>query len=93
MCIILQNIGPPWILYNLAGLFWRVSGNPLNSIECIRRALNSVPHDLRDVPTVNLASVLYKVGRVKDAIKVMKDALTINYFEVFKRYNIADIKF
>lgn len=76
-----NNIGPPWILYNLAGLFWRVSGNPLNSIECIRRALNSVPHDLRDVPTVNLASVLYKVGRVKDAIKVMKDALTINYFE------------
>ncbi|ESN97218.1 hypothetical protein HELRODRAFT_193306 [Helobdella robusta] len=76
-----ENIGPSWLLYNMAGLFWRVMGNPLNSIECIRYALHQAPNNFRDVSIVNLANVLYRIGRVKDAVKVMKDALAINKYE------------
>uniref|UniRef100_A0A0B7BGE5 Tetratricopeptide repeat protein 17 n=1 Tax=Arion vulgaris TaxID=1028688 RepID=A0A0B7BGE5_9EUPU len=73
-----QNIGPQWILYNLAGLYWRIIGNNYHGIECIRRAIYLSPVQYRDVPLVNLANILYRYGRYDDAIIIMKDALDIN---------------
>ena len=36
----------------------------------------------RDVPLVNLANILYKWGRVEEAITVAREALDINDLEV-----------
>ncbi|XP_064604076.1 tetratricopeptide repeat protein 17-like isoform X2 [Liolophura sinensis] len=76
-----QNIGPSWVLFNLAGLYWRVAGNGFQGVECIRRALHTVPEQYRDVPLVNLANVLYRWGRHDDAVVVMQEALRINDLE------------
>lgn len=84
-----QNIGPSWVLFNLAGLYWRVAGNGFQGVECIRRALHTVPEQYRDVPLVNLANVLYRWGRHDDAVVVMQEALKINDLEV-SQYRVAE---
>jgi tetratricopeptide (TPR) repeat protein len=70
------------VLYNLAALYWRIVGNSVNGLECARRALYFAPDQYRDVPLLNLANILYRVGRVDDAIVLMKEALAVNDFEV-----------
>ena len=70
------------MLYNLAALYWRVIGSSPNGIECIRQSLHLAPIEYRDIPLVNLANILYKWGRVDDAITVMHEALFVNDFEV-----------
>jgi len=29
-----------WVLYNLAGLFWRVNGENIHALECLRRGMD-----------------------------------------------------
>ena len=82
--IFYQSLSPSWILFNLAGLYWRILGNTYHGIECVRRALYTVPEQYRDVPLVNLANMLYKLGRYDDAIHIVKDALAISNVEVRK---------
>lgn len=79
-----QKIGPGWVLYNLAGLYWRIIGNNYQGVECIRRSLYLVPEEYKDVPLVNLANILYRWGRFEDAVTVMRDALAVNDLEVQK---------
>ncbi|CAL1533702.1 unnamed protein product [Lymnaea stagnalis] len=73
-----QTIGAQWILYNLAGLYWRIIGNNYHGIECIRRSIYLCPPQYKDVPLVNLANILYRYGRYDDAIIIMRDALDVN---------------
>lgn len=75
------------MLYNLAGLYWRIIGNNYQGVECIRRSLYLVPEEYKDVPLVNLANILYRWGRVEDAVTVMRDALDVNDLEV--QYQIS----
>eukprot|EP00106_Octopus_bimaculoides_P009784 XP_014777226.1 PREDICTED: tetratricopeptide repeat protein 17-like [Octopus bimaculoides] len=86
-----QSISPNWILFNLAGLYWRILGNAFYGIECIRRALYTVPELYRDVPLINLGSILYRVGRYDDAIVVIKDALMINSVEPLTNYFLGNL--
>ena len=51
-------------------------------MECLRRALHLCPPEYRDVPLNNLANILYRWGRIDDALVIMKDALNISDFEV-----------
>ncbi len=66
----------------MAGLYWRVIGNNYHGIECIRRSLYYAPEEYKDVPLVNLANILYKWGRVDDAVVIMREAVNINAYEV-----------
>lgn len=66
----------------MAGLYWRVIGNNYHGIECIRRSLYHVPPKYKDVPLVNMANILYRWGRFDDAIKLMKEAISVNDAEV-----------
>ncbi|KAK2174533.1 hypothetical protein NP493_797g01042 [Ridgeia piscesae] len=86
-----QKIGPSWILYNLAGLYWRILGNNYHGIECIRRSLYFAPDCYKDVPLVNLANILYKWGRVDDAITVMRDAITVNPLEPESHFFLGNL--
>ncbi|KAK3594378.1 hypothetical protein CHS0354_032887 [Potamilus streckersoni] len=81
-----KTVGPAWILYNLAGLYWRIMGNNYHAIECVRSSLHSVPEEFKDVPLLNLANILYRWGRYEDAMIVMKDALAVNSFEPTTQY-------
>lgn len=77
-----QKIGPSWVLCNLAAVYWRIVGNTAHAIECVRHALHHAPDSYRDVPLLNLANILYKLGRFDDAVTTMKDALSVNQLEV-----------
>ena len=80
--MLLQHIEPSWILYNLAGMYWRIIGNNYHAIECIRRSIHLVPPEYRDVPLVNIANIFYKYGRFEDAVTVLREALAVNTWEV-----------
>ena len=87
-----QKVGPSWVLYNLAGLYWRIMGNSYHGVECIRRSLYFAPDEYRDVPLVNLANILYKWGRLDDAILVAREAVEISELEASaKRYKCCDM--
>ncbi|XP_033752791.1 tetratricopeptide repeat protein 17-like [Pecten maximus] len=86
-----KNVGPKWILYNLAGMYWRIIGNNYHGIECIRRSLVYVPDKYKDVPLVNLANILYRWGRYDDAVKVMRDALNISDIEPASHFFFGNV--
>lgn len=79
---VFQNIGPKWILFNLAGLYWRIIGNNYHGIECFRRAIYTAPDKYSDVPETNLANILYRWGRYDDALRVALYAKSLNEYEV-----------
>ena len=77
-----QNGGAKWVLYNLAGLYWRIIGNNYHAIECFRRAIYTAPDDVQDVPEINLANVLYRWGRFEDAKTLIRESMKLNKYEV-----------
>ena len=78
LSISFQNIGPKWIVYVLAGTYWRIFGNPQNGINCFKWALSTVPSKHEDVVLTNLAGLLYKSGAIDDALALMKMAYKVN---------------
>ena len=111
-----KKVGPKWVVYNLAALYWRAVGNLWNGIECLRALLGSNddilgqttnmhedaghdytvgdapedPDEYEDIDDVlhtdialgNLASVLYAVGNVDDALIVAKRAAELAQYDV-----------
>lgn len=78
----LQGVGPQWLLYNLAGLYWRVHGNLYNGVECLRRAVATAPDEWKDVPLVNTAALLYTAGHIDDALTLTLQAMQVADHEV-----------
>ena len=74
--------GPTWVLFNLAGLYWRIVGNPRQAIECHRRAIHMCPRIHRDVGFVGLSNTLRRLGKLDDAVKTTRAALDVNFDEV-----------
>ncbi|XP_077967043.1 tetratricopeptide repeat protein 17-like isoform X2 [Styela clava] len=70
-----------WLLYNFAGLYFRVQGDNLKAVECIRRAAHRTPAEQYDIPLVNLANIMYRLGKVNDALTLLIEALGINQTE------------
>nr|XP_008192506.1 PREDICTED: tetratricopeptide repeat protein 17 isoform X1 [Tribolium castaneum] len=64
-----------WVHYNLGALFWRMKGNGPKAVDCSRRALHYVPTIYRDIPLHNLAGILHKAGRSKEATLMLHTAL------------------
>ena len=74
----LQNLAPKWIVYLLAGTYWRIWGHPKNGIDCYRNSLSRVPDEYKDVVLTNLASLIYKSGGIDDALLIMKDVVSLH---------------
>ena len=72
------------MLFNIAGLYWRIIGNNYHGIECFRRAIYTAPEKYADVPEVNLANILYRWGRYDDAHRLLGFAASLNKYEVPK---------
>ena len=49
-----------WVLYNLAGFYWRMKGDLNQATECLRRALHFSPEIYKDVALVSLANILHR---------------------------------
>ncbi|XP_052798048.1 tetratricopeptide repeat protein 17-like isoform X3 [Mya arenaria] len=87
-----QNSGPKWILFNLAGLYWRIIGNNYHAIECFRRSIYTSPIEVQDVSEVNLANVLYRWGRYEDARVLVIEALRRNEYEPASNFLLGNIE-
>ncbi|KAG0697185.1 Tetratricopeptide repeat protein 17 [Chionoecetes opilio] len=85
------GVGPQWLLYNLAGLYWRVHGNLYNGIECLRRAVATAPEEWRDVPLVNLAALLYTAGHIDDALTLTLQAMSVADHEPETNFLLANL--
>ena len=77
--------GPTWVLFNLAGLYWRIVGNPRQAIECHRRAIHVCPHIHRNVGFVGLSNTLRRLGKLDEAVKATRATLDVNFDEVCLR--------
>ncbi|XP_077994523.1 tetratricopeptide repeat protein 17-like [Glandiceps talaboti] len=85
-----QNNKSKWILYNLAGLYWRVIGNNYHGIECLRRAVHFTPDDYLDIIYVNMANIMQRVGNHKDASLLLKKALRVNNKEAVTHFTFGN---
>ncbi|KAK4302085.1 hypothetical protein Pmani_025813 [Petrolisthes manimaculis] len=86
-----KGVGPQWLLYNLAGLYWRVHGNLYNGVECLRRAVASAPQEWRDVPLVNVAALLYTAGHIDDALTLTLQAMQVADHEPETNFLLANL--
>ena len=73
-----KNVGPKWVVYVLAGTFWRIFGSPQEGLQCYKWALSTVPKQYEDVVLTNLAGLFYKSGSLDDAYKLLKEAHAID---------------
>ncbi|XP_065199397.1 tetratricopeptide repeat protein 17-like isoform X1 [Sycon ciliatum] len=64
-----------WALFHIAGLFFRVVGNPFHALECMRRAVHFAPFVARDVPLLGMAEILHRTGQMADAVVLLRAAL------------------
>ncbi|XP_013405857.1 uncharacterized protein LOC106170523, partial [Lingula anatina] len=87
----LKKNGTSWVLGNLAALYWRVEGNAKHAVNCLRMALNTAPRDMRDISLLSMANVLYKSGRLNDAIVVINMALETSPRIVVIHFTLANI--
>ncbi|CAI2353072.1 unnamed protein product [Caenorhabditis sp. 36 PRJEB53466] len=65
--LIKHNIGPKWVSMNLAGLYWRVQGNPHQAAKCLLGAFLDKPEE-SFIAIVQLTQVMLRTTRmVNDA--------------------------
>lgn len=73
-----KRVSPQWIVYVLAGTYWRIFGQPQNGLDCFKWALKVVPSQYEDLVLTNLAGLLYKSGALDDALELMTKAYQQN---------------
>jgi len=80
-----------WILSTAAALYWRVKGNAVKAINCVRHSLFHAPNDMRDIPLISLANILHRSGLYNDAIIAANMALEISPSFVVSHFTMANI--
>ncbi|XP_014664880.1 PREDICTED: tetratricopeptide repeat protein 17-like [Priapulus caudatus] len=85
-----QELGAPWLLYNLAGLYWHAAGDGRQSAACYQRSVRLVPNHYADVPYTNMAALtLRAVARPPSpnmAAKLLSVSLAVNPYEPVTNY-------
>ena len=80
-----------WALSTAASLYWRVKGDHVNTVNCIRHALAHAPNQHRDTALISLANVYHRSGLYNDAIIVTNLALEISPQYVVSHFTMAII--
>lgn len=80
-----------WILSTAAALYWRVQGNAVEALNCIRHSLYFAPNDMRDIPLISLANVMHRSGLYNDAVIAANMALEISPTFVVSHFTLGNI--
>ena len=72
-----RDTWPAWLLHVLAGSYWRILGHTGSSVTCYGLALAEVPTQYKDLVLTNLGSLLYRLGHVDAAMKLLQESLAI----------------
>jgi len=67
---------PEWLLNQAAANYWRVVGNPAASTDCFLLALEA-PVAYRDLVLTNMAALVYRLGHVDLALKMVLESIAI----------------
>uniref|UniRef100_A0A914XPD7 Tetratricopeptide repeat protein 17 n=1 Tax=Plectus sambesii TaxID=2011161 RepID=A0A914XPD7_9BILA len=86
-----QDGGVHWTLTTVAALYWRVKGDALNAIKCLRHSLNNAPADMRDLALVSMANVYHQAGMLHSALIAGGAALQQSPKFVVIHFTIANI--
>uniref|UniRef100_A0A915LRZ6 Anaphase-promoting complex subunit 5 n=1 Tax=Meloidogyne javanica TaxID=6303 RepID=A0A915LRZ6_MELJA len=63
-----------FVLGTISSLYWRIKGDPLNSIKCLRHSLYNSPNEFIDVPLVSLANIYHQAGFLHSALYTLGKA-------------------
>ncbi|XP_063724543.1 tetratricopeptide repeat protein 17-like isoform X2 [Symsagittifera roscoffensis] len=63
-----KQLEPAWAIMNYASLYWRVTGHPLNALQCLNYAYATSPKQFRDIIMSNVMNVLYRAERSEDVL-------------------------
>jgi len=81
-----------WSSYNLAALYWRMKGDPYETIECLRRALFfGNTEESQTVSLVNLGNVLHQSLRSEDAAEILELAARRDPKNVVIHYTLGNV--
>merc|ERR1719495_89628 len=80
-----------WVLSTAAALYWRVKGNAVKAINCVRHSLLHAPNNMRDIPLISLANILHRSGLYNDALIAANMALEISPTFVVSHFTMANI--
>ncbi|VDP19021.1 unnamed protein product [Onchocerca flexuosa] len=83
--------GVHWSLSTASALYWRVKGDAVNALKCLRQSLNSAPPDMRDVALVSMANIYQQAGLLHSALITGGFALKISPKLVAIHFTLANI--
>uniref|UniRef100_A0A7E4UUI2 TPR_REGION domain-containing protein n=1 Tax=Panagrellus redivivus TaxID=6233 RepID=A0A7E4UUI2_PANRE len=87
------NIGPKWMLYNLAAAYWRFMGNIKEAAICLKGALAANVHN--DIALNQLAQLTVRLGPeyIPAAKKIAEEAIKIDPDEPVSHYTLGFLNF
>ncbi|XP_053473026.1 tetratricopeptide repeat protein 17 [Ictalurus furcatus] len=88
---VLEKNQTSWVLSSMAALYWRVKGQGKKAIDCLRQALNSAPHHMKDVPLISLANIFQNARLWEDALTVARMAVEIAPHFVVNHFTLANV--
>uniref|UniRef100_A0A914ZLD2 Tetratricopeptide repeat protein 17 n=2 Tax=Parascaris univalens TaxID=6257 RepID=A0A914ZLD2_PARUN len=86
-----QDGGVHWTLSTASTLFWRVKGDAVNALKCLRHSLNNAPPDMKDVALVSMANIYHQAGLLHSALIAGGAALGISPKLVAIHFTLANI--
>ncbi|KAL7073575.1 hypothetical protein ACQ4LE_007083 [Meloidogyne hapla] len=80
-----------FVLGTLSSLYWRIKGDPVNSIKCLRHSLYNSPNEFIDVPLVSLANIYHQAGFPHSALYTLGKAFETGKNVVAVHFTLANI--
>ena len=82
---------PGWLLDLLAANYWRIIGNSGASVTCYSLALQDTPLQYRDLVLTNLGALLYRLGHVDSALKLLQESVAVCDTEPETHFFLANL--
>uniref|UniRef100_A0AAF5CPU1 Neurotransmitter-gated ion-channel ligand-binding domain-containing protein n=1 Tax=Strongyloides stercoralis TaxID=6248 RepID=A0AAF5CPU1_STRER len=86
-----QDSGVHWTLTTASTLYWRVKGDAVNAVKCLRHSLKNAPANMRDVALINMANIYHQAGFYHSALYAGGRALEISPELVAIHFTLANI--
>ncbi|CAK5073094.1 unnamed protein product [Meloidogyne enterolobii] len=80
-----------FVLGTISSLYWRIKGDPLNSIKCLRHSLYNSPNEFIDVPLVSLANIYHQAGFLHSALYTLGKAFKTGKNIVAVHFTLANV--
>uniref|UniRef100_A0A158Q362 TPR_REGION domain-containing protein n=1 Tax=Dracunculus medinensis TaxID=318479 RepID=A0A158Q362_DRAME len=80
-----------WTLSTASTLYWRVKGDAVNAIKCLRHSLNNSPADMKDISLLSMANIYHQAGFLHSALIACGSALGISPNLVAIHFTLANI--